>query len=162
MLREERLIADRSTGGLVVSELTRADVEELFDVREALERMSCSLAAQHATEDDLLFVKRLLVDAKNATQAQDIAAAREANGRFHDELPRLAGNELLRSILDPLHGHLQWLFRQADDLEVLCTEHEQLLDAIASGDAETAARAAELHVRSSRKRTLSALFQRSH
>ncbi|MCZ2403688.1 GntR family transcriptional regulator [Paenarthrobacter sp. Z7-10] len=161
MLREEGLVAERSTRGLVVRELTRADVEELFDVREALEAMSCRLAAQRATDTDLLALKRLLEEAKDATGRQDAGAAREANGRFHDEIPRMAHNELLRNILEPLHGRLQWLFRQTDDLELLCSEHEQLLDAIASGDTELAARAAEQHVRSSRHRTLHALFQQA-
>lgn len=161
MLREEGLVAERPTRGLVVRELTRTDVEELFDVREALEGMSCRLAAQRATDTDLQALKQLLDAAKDATRRQDVGAAREANGKFHDEIPRLAHNELLRNILEPLHGRLQWLFRQTDDLELLCSEHEQLLDAIASGDADLAAKVAEQHVRSSRHRTLHALFQRA-
>jgi DNA-binding GntR family transcriptional regulator len=161
MLREEGLVAERPTRGLVVRELTRADVEELFDVREALEGMSCRLAARRVTEPELLALKGLLEQAADATRRQDVDAAREANGKFHDEIPRLAGNELLRNILEPLHGRLQWLFRQTDDLELLCSEHEQLLDAIASGDADLAARVAEQHVRSSRHRTLHFLFQRA-
>lgn len=160
MLREEGLVAERSTRGLVVRELTRADVEELFDVREALEGMNCRLAARRATETDLLDLKQFLDEAKAATLRLDAGAAREANDRFHDEIPRVAHNELLRNILEPLHGRLQWLFSQTDDLELLCSEHEQLLDAIASGDAELAAKVAEHHVRSSRHRTLYALFQR--
>ncbi|MBG0738561.1 GntR family transcriptional regulator [Paeniglutamicibacter antarcticus] len=161
MLREEGLVTERPTRGLVVRELTRADVEELFDVREALEGMSCRLAAQRATDMDLSALKQILDQAKEATARKDVGAAREANGKFHDEIPRLAHNELLRNILEPLHGRLQWLFRQTDDLELLCSEHEQLLDAIASGDADLAARVAEQHVRSSRHRTLHALFQRA-
>ncbi len=161
MLREEGLVTERPTRGLVVRELTRADVEELFDVREALEGMSCRLAAQRATDTDLVALKHFLDQAKEATARKDVSAAREANGKFHDEIPRLAHNELLRNILEPLHGRLQWLFRQTDDLELLCSEHQQLLDAIASGDAELAAKVAEQHVRSSRHRTLHALYQRA-
>jgi len=150
MLREEGLVAERSTRRLVVRELTRADVEELFDVRDAVEGISCRLAARRATETDLLALEQVLDEAKAATLRLDAGAAREANGRFHDEILRVAHNELLRNILEPFHGRLQWLFRQTDDLELLCSEHEQLLDAIASGDAELAAKVAEHHVRSSR------------
>lgn len=72
MLREEGLVAERPTRGLVVRELTRADVEELFDVREALESMSSRLASRRATEADLHGLKKLLDEAKAAPERNDV------------------------------------------------------------------------------------------
>lgn len=161
MLRQEGLVTERPTRGLVVRELNRTEVEDLFDMREALEVTSCRLAAQRATEDDLRTLKSLLDQSREATARGDVEEALDANGKFHDEISRIARNDLLRAVLEPLHGRLQWLFRQTTDLEQLCTQHEELLDAIASADTWMAAQEAEKHVRTSRHSTLRALFQQT-
>ena len=77
-----------------------------------------------------------------------------ANAAFHDQLVAVAGNELLASMLEPLHGRLAWLFRMNLEPERVCAEHEELQEAIAAGDADLAAEVAQRHVLSSRRMVL--------
>ena len=77
-LRQEGLLTELPKRGIAVRSLERKDVEELFDVREALEVMACQLAAQRATEDDLGMLRDLVQRSREAVSAHDVITAREA------------------------------------------------------------------------------------
>lgn len=143
---------------IVVKELSRRDVEELFDVREALEVLAARLATQQADRSGLRQMERLLEQARLATMSGRPEEISRANAAFHHHIVELAGNALLVSILEPLEGRLRWLFQQIDDPGHLWKEHMALYEAIASGDADAAARQALLHVREYRRIALQLLY----
>jgi DNA-binding GntR family transcriptional regulator len=158
MLQTEGFVSVVPRKGVVVRSLSRVDVVELFDVREALEVLATRRAAETATTARLRRLGQLLAKARKAIDAGDPAAAAAANDAFHDEIILLAGNELLASLLEPLQGRLHWLFRQIADLDALWSEHKDLYDAIASGDPDRAAGQALRHVRANREVALEMLF----
>jgi DNA-binding GntR family transcriptional regulator len=158
MLETEGFVDVIPRRGVVVKHLSRTDVEELFDVRESLEALTARRAAERATEASLRRLRRHLDRAHRAAQANKVDQFGDANLAFHDEIAAIAQNSLLETILEPLRGRLDWLFRQADDPERLCAEHEQLYEAIASGDAAAAGSVAVHHVNSSRATALRLLF----
>ncbi|MEV0702619.1 GntR family transcriptional regulator [Saccharopolyspora sp. NPDC050389] len=157
-LRVEGFVEDVARRGVIVRRLERRDVEELFDVREALESLACRLAASKADARGLRALQRHLSRADKALQGDDLQAVGKANGDFHDEIVRLADHHLLAGLLDPLQGRLHWLFRQVDDPEGLCQEHTNLYEAIASGDPDRAATEAIHHIHHNRDTTLRLLF----
>lgn len=141
--------------GVFVRSLDRRQVEELFDVREALECLAAQLAAQQSLGEEA--VDRLGEQTRRARAAfdeSDVETMSTANAGFHDELVALSGNELLATLLEPLHGRLQWLFRLNLEPERVCEEHEELHGAITAGDAERSVEVARRHVRSSRRMVL--------
>lgn len=155
MLQSERLVEVLpQRRGVFVRSLGRRQVEELFDVREALEVLAAKLAAERApseTEDQLGELARR---ARHAWEAGDVEEMSDANADFHDQLVVLSGNEMLASMLEPLHGRLAWLFRLNQEPDRVCGEHEELHDAVVSGDVTRAQDVARRHVRSSRKMVL--------
>jgi DNA-binding GntR family transcriptional regulator len=144
--------------GVVVTQLSRVDVEELFDVRESLEVLATGRAAERATPADLRRLRQILDRARKALDAGNTKAVGDANEAFHDEIVKLARNNLLASLLEPLQDRLHWLFRQHEDPEALWREHVQLHEAIASGDPDLASAQALEHVRVNRRRALRLLF----
>ncbi|MFG1964711.1 GntR family transcriptional regulator [Nonomuraea sp. NPDC049028] len=158
MLESEGFVHVVPRRGVVVKHLSQTDVQELFDVREALEAFTARRAAEQASKADMRRLKRHLDKASRAAAASNVDDFGDANVAFHDEITAIAGNHLLGTILEPLHGRLDWLFRQVDDPERLCTEHTRLYEAIASGDSAAAAAFAVEHVTSSRKTALRILF----
>ncbi|WP_223281314.1 GntR family transcriptional regulator [Streptomyces antnestii] len=142
----------------VVRTLTRTDVTELFELREALEVYATGLAAQRATRADLDGLEELLDRAAVATRAGDAAAITEANTRIHDRILATAGNGLLISVMEPVDGRLRWLTRRNEEWPQLLTEHRELYEAIASRDPEKARASALAHVRTNRASTLRHLF----
>ncbi|WP_158887185.1 GntR family transcriptional regulator [Amycolatopsis anabasis] len=157
-LEAEGFLVVQSPRRVVVRQLSRVDVEELFDVREALEVLASGLAAARADRLGLRRLQRLLGQAEKATASGRAARITEANSRFHDEIIALAGNGLLSTVLQPLEGRLRWLTRQNEHWGDLLAEHRRLYEAIASGDTERAKACALEHVRTNRAATLDQLF----
>ncbi|GGQ43119.1 GntR family transcriptional regulator [Streptomyces asoensis] len=142
----------------VVRPLSPTDVKELFELREALEVYAAGLAATRATPDDLAELRDLLTSAAAATEAADAEAITDINTRFHDRLLAMAGNTLLTSVMEPVAGRLQWLTRRNEEWPQLLTEHQDLYDAIASGDPARARAHALHHVQANYRSTVRHLF----
>ncbi|MBB4683025.1 GntR family transcriptional regulator [Amycolatopsis jiangsuensis] len=157
-LEAEGFLVVQSPRRVVVRQLARVDVEELFDVREALESLAAGLAAERAGKPQLRRLERLLAEAARATQRGDGARIATLNSRLHDEIVTIAGNGLLSTVLQPLEGRLRWLTSQNEHWSDLLGEHRRLVEAIASGDAARARELAAEHVRVNRAVTLRALF----
>ncbi|MFF1444809.1 GntR family transcriptional regulator [Streptomyces sp. NPDC058295] len=142
----------------VVRPLSPTDVKELFELREALEVYAAGLAAARATPEDLAELRELLANAASATDAGDAEAITDINTRFHDRLLAMAGNTLLISVMEPVAGRLQWLTRRNEEWPQLLTEHQDLYDAIASGDPARARAHALNHVQANHRSTVRHLF----
>ncbi|GII87715.1 GntR family transcriptional regulator [Sphaerisporangium siamense] len=148
--------------GAVVVELSAEDVEELFDVREALEVLASQQAATRATKAELRRVRGILDRGRKALDAGDRIALGKANEAFHDEILKLSHNTLLQAVLEPLQGRLHWLLRQTGDPYDLFEEHAAWFEAIASGAADLAAERARRHARLNREIVRNLLAERQH
>ena len=109
-----------------------------------------TLASARATDDELRALEALADDADAALARGDLDRVAELNQAFHDALPRMAHNRILAATLEPLEGRLHWVLRQNRSPEVLLAEHRELVEALASRDADAAAAAALRHVNTSR------------
>ncbi|MGH4032023.1 GntR family transcriptional regulator [Actinomycetota bacterium Odt1-20B] len=142
----------------VVRTLTRTDVAELFELREALEVYAAGRAAERGTRDDVARLEELLDAAARATDSGEAEAITDINTRFHDHVLAMAGNGLLISVMEPVDGRLRWLTRQNEEWRHLLTEHRSLYEAVASGDADRARDIALAHVRTNYRSTVRHLF----
>lgn len=159
-LESEGFVRPSPNRGVEVAELSVKDIDELFDVREALEMLASRNAAERATQPDLQRVARALSQAREALENEDTVALGAANEAFHDEIIKLAHNDLLITVLEPLQGRLHWLLRQIADPKDLLDEHTRLFEAIATGDPELAAERAQRHARRNREIVLELVQQR--
>ncbi|NGO70399.1 GntR family transcriptional regulator [Streptomyces boncukensis] len=160
-LAAEGFVAAESPRRTVVRRLTRTDVAELFELREALEVHAAGLAAERARPDDLAELAALLERAATATADRDADAITDVNTRFHHRILATAGNSLLSAALEPVEGRLRWLTRRNEEWPTLLAEHRALYEAVASGDRERARATALAHVRANRAVTLRLLFGES-
>ncbi|WP_419996677.1 GntR family transcriptional regulator [Streptomyces boninensis] len=154
----EGFVAFETPRRTVVRRLTRTDVRELFELREALEVYAAGLAAERAGRDELAALAELLDRAATATRTGAGEAIADANTRFHDGILSLAGNSLLVEVMQPVDGRLRWLTRRNEEWRQLLAEHRELYAAIASGDAERARGQALAHVRANYRLTVRQLF----
>lgn len=156
-LESQGLVEVRPRIGAFVKPLTKKYVEELFDVRAALEPLAASLAAKNRAASELEQLEHLFHEERSALEAHDQKAGSLANAEFHLVILRASGNDLLYSIIAPLHSQIQRLFRRTivDMSELLNHDHEELLDAIRNQDAILAAKIAADHVKGTRLHSIS-------
>ncbi len=157
MLESEGLVSVVPRRGVIVARISRRDVEELFDIREALEGFAARRATERASDAELKGLLRIAERGARAAERSDARKATSSQESFHDEIILLTHNELLANMIKPLATRLHWLLHQGDYTR-LCQEHRELAEAIASRDPERAAYEALEHVRSNRQRALDLLF----
>ncbi|MGP3771528.1 GntR family transcriptional regulator [Streptomyces sp. SDT5-1] len=145
----------------VVRTLTRSDVTELYELREALEVYAAGLAAERATDEDLAELAELLARATRATEEGDAETNTDVNSRFHDRLLAMARNELIVSVMQPVGGRLRWLTRRGEEWSQQLAEHRELYEAMAARDADRARSMALTHVRTNYRSTVRQLFPES-
>lgn len=156
-LESQGLIEVRPRIGAFVKPLTRKYVEDLFNVRLALEPLAASLAARNRTAEQLEQLEGLFHEQQKAMQADNNKAGSLVNAEFHLVILRASGNDLLYSIVAPLQSQIQRLFRRTivNISELLYHDHENMLDAVRHQDADRAARLALEHVEGTRAHSLS-------
>jgi DNA-binding GntR family transcriptional regulator len=146
--------------GTFVARLTLRDVHDLFDVRETLETLAARLAAERINgpeaKDTVAALKDNLQRAKLAVREGNDTDIAATSAEFHRLVVELSDNALLRTMMRPISGRVQWLFRltAARDPKVACRAHEQLLRAILRGEVDRAGELAFEHIASGRKPSL--------
>jgi GntR family transcriptional repressor for pyruvate dehydrogenase complex len=139
---------------------TVRDVIALLELRIGLETEAAGLAAARRTDDQLAEVRAALAALQQAAHRGEDTV--ELDQRFHLAIAEASGNEYFSAILQHLGANIIPRARinsarltHADPaayMEQVGREHEQLVDAIARGDAESARAAMRLHIGNSRER----------
>lgn len=122
--------------------LRRADLHDLDEVRQILERAIAERAARHRTEQDLAALERHLADRAAAAETGDLEACIAADIRFHAALAEATHNEILHELYRSAATHLQRGFRHlyTDTLCFAASQptHARLLREIAARRPEKA------------------------
>lgn len=146
--------------GAIVREMSARDVDELFDLRTALEPLAASTAARrYAVGEPHPGLDNAMERAEAATASADPQEILLANSEFHTELVSAAQHQMLTDAMGPVLARTRWLFAQTADrsAEVQAHEHHQIYEAIRSGQARLASAYMLAHVESGRQPSLEAL-----
>ena len=136
VLEQEGFVMSFPNRGTVVLPLTESEVlEVLIPIRLVLERFAFKLAMRETATSDLQSFEDAL--ARRAADRQDRYAIAEADISFHREVFRLAGHHHSLSIWNAIAPRAKAYFIRypaTTDLMQIVHDHEQLLDALRSGD----------------------------
>lgn len=126
---------------------------ELFAMREVLEVPAAGWAAELGDKAKLKKVREAYEKLESAATASttDYKRLQEADARFHMAIGEAAGNRFLRQTLGVLQEMvatgMETTLSVPGRLERSRAEHRQILDALESGDANTAKRTIRTHLR---------------
>ena len=147
--------------GTYVASMSIRDINEIFEIRTALESLSNGLAAERITDEELESLQRLLVMIGGYVEEGNMDKIVETDIEFHDLLYKAARNSRLVGIISNLREQLT-RFRTLSmsypvRLETTLEEHREIVEAIAEGDVKRAKKAAEHHMEMSEKTLLKAV-----
>jgi phosphonate utilization transcriptional regulator len=155
-LEESGLLRLEKNRGVFVREISLAEADEIYDLREALDELVGRRLAKRFDAGVRAAVDRLLDEMDLAAERGDAASYHRVNLRFHDTLVEATGNAKLvatyRRLIKELHLFRLKGLTAGGGLPVSNDEHRAIVKAIAAGDADGAARRMREHVRASRKR----------
>jgi DNA-binding GntR family transcriptional regulator len=149
-LEQDGIIQTQPGRGLVVTELTLKDVEDMLEMLRLMDAHAAYLAARRRTSeqaDRLAQVARALLA---AAERHDVEAWSIADKPYHEIVLAASGNQLLRHTIEDLRRRLHRVtINSATRPERLleCThEHLKVADAIVRGDAAAAAELMQAHI----------------
>jgi len=155
-LGESGLVRLEKNRGVFVREVSVAEADQIYDLREALDELVGRKVAVTATPTQLEALHALVDEMDAATRANDVARYHPLNLKFHDSLVVATGNDKLittyRRLIKELHLFRLRGLAQFGGLRSSNDEHRTIVKAIESKDAETAGRALKAHVLRSRDR----------
>ncbi|HEV2783846.1 MAG TPA: GntR family transcriptional regulator [Actinophytocola sp.] len=167
LLEREGLLQSAWHRGTRVIELTVTDIDEVYSVRAALERLATCTAAEHAGAEVHDRLDRI-VDAM-ATQANagaDGPTLLALDIDFHDQIYVAAGNRRLLDAWQALRSQV-YLFQLSrirlgdeDYRSRLVTEHRQIATMVRQRDVTELAKIAEDHVHSAKRALIARLAER--
>ncbi|MFF2030835.1 GntR family transcriptional regulator [Arthrobacter sp. NPDC058192] len=158
-LISESLLEQQPTGGVLVPALDEKAVSELYDVRAAIESLMAREACAKATTADIESLAGIVE--RNAAMVQFADEAMKQGMALHAAIAGLAGNSWAQRFHDQISSQMEryrhFTNNAQERRDVALAEHRILLDAIAGGNPEKAAKVAFDHVIGARDEALRAI-----
>lgn len=144
-LVREGLLSAHPTRGTFIRQLSLQDVQEIYQVRFAIEGLAAFLAAERGASPKLREYGIAFQAALDAPDEFDVTELHNHGAEFHVEIFRNAGNRTLMEIYRPIRNRFSTAFglpRYTSPDRVLCCvrEHLDILKAIEDRDGERAQR----------------------
>ena len=162
-LGSEGLVDLRPGVGCFVVRPSRQELEEIYDIREALECHAVEKALGRLTRADLAemtrwtdVMARVAGKLNGSTQGRDVGSLVEewvqADTSFHLAFLHAAGNNRAAQIVQGLRtmAHIfggAWKLLPLHDLKRVCRDHREIVRALREGDGDRARSALARHIR---------------
>lgn len=170
-LAAEGLLEQSPAGGMVVAQLKREDILELYELREALEVFAVGKIArlplraadgerlQHLVDEIRTLQKELVKSRKAALDERQMERFIACDLGFHALLMSMTNNSRLQKIIHDtrLLIRIFAIYRGGHDvasLKSIHQYHQRILDAVAKQDSEAAMRALAEHIQISQRERL--------
>ena len=138
MLEQEGLAITIPRRGAEVAKMTEKDMNDVLQVREALDELAVSIACELITEEELEKLSEAVKNFEEAIGTKDIKQIAETDIAFHDIIYQASRNSKLVTILNNLREQIyryriQYL-KDEKNYPNLSDEHREILEALMQKD----------------------------
>jgi DNA-binding GntR family transcriptional regulator len=160
-LADAGLLTIMRNRGAFVREISLEDVLHVYDVRAGLASVAGRLAALRATPEGVAELQDLWDRMEVARIERDSDEYYELNRQFHARIVEMTGNPKLIEFHEATERDVFLFLRRGvtgpTRIDTSNRQHKEMLDAIAAGDEQAAAKAFERHVVAGKQRMLDTL-----
>ena len=161
-LESEGLITIVPRRGAFVVKLSVQDIEEIFELREALE----ALVVKDAVLDEKILarIRAAVISAKHHREQNDKANYIRADAAFHTTLVEASSNSRLKKILENMRNQMLIVRSRTFELSshTSVKQHLHILEALEQGKRDEAANLMVKHIRTVRARLVNYLREREN
>lgn len=150
ILEKEELLVSIPRNGSYVRNITKQDVEEIYNIRKLLETYSTELAVPRLTEKSINEMEDLFKEAEITLKESDVKKLVKADAKLHEILIDNNGNERLKKMIHRYSSH--YIFYRIVDLSSIerardaYVEHFDIFQAVKRKDAKLASQLMEKHI----------------
>ena len=136
--------------GAEVAQITEKNMQDVLEVRKALEELSVQLACERITPEQVEEMKMAAEDFRKVLKSGDVTKIAEADVKFHDIIFAATHNQRLITLLNNLREQM-YRFRveylkQKECYPQLLEEHDKLIALISGGEVEEACELMGCHI----------------
>ena len=151
MLELEGLVKMVPRKGAQVAKISKEDLQDVLEVRKALDTLSVKLACERITEDEIKLLNNAEREFEKALASKDVRDIAEADVAFHDVIHSATKNGRLKSMISNLAERIyryrfEYIKQQSDGGKTLMLEHREIMRCIESRNVESAVKATEIHI----------------
>lgn len=151
MLELEGLVKMVPRKGAQVAKISREDLQDVLEVRKALDTLAVKLACERITEDEIIKLKMAEEEFERVLKVGDTTQIAEADVAFHDVIQVASKNKRLKSMISNLAERIyryrfEYIKQQSDGGKTLVMEHREIIRCIEEKEVDEAIKAIELHI----------------
>ena len=138
MLEKEGLAVTIPRRGAQVARMTEKDLEDVLEIRDALDALAVTNACGRMTEEDFRELRDAMDDFAAATRTRDVREIVEADEAFHNAIYKAAKNSKLDAIIqnlkEQMYRYRYEYVKDNADFSRLVSEHERILEGLKNKD----------------------------
>ena len=134
--------------GAHVCAIDKCEVHHIQQIRILVEGYAVEQAAMRQDPHSIERIRHCMDEGRRATERGDAVTAAACHRQFHIAVEKAAGIPFLQQVLDPLRQQTELIFSVVTDSrgDITWEEHEDIYNAIASGDAQRAKDMSRRHI----------------
>ena len=149
-LELEGLVTMIPRRGAEVAQITEKSMNDVLEVRRALDALCVELACDRISEEELDKLKKACIGFEQAVTTRDAKKIAQADVALHDIIVQATGNQRLIQLVNNLSEQMyRYRFEYIKDFtqhKRLVEEHRIIYESIVNKDKETASQAAKTHI----------------
>jgi GntR family transcriptional regulator, rspAB operon transcriptional repressor len=162
-LELERLVTSRPSVGYVVRPLGEEEVQQICEIRKAIEKLAAQWAMEKAAGKLARDLKKNIVAAEAEVASGNVKAFVELDAQFHEIIAKLSGSEQLIEMSQflrrqMLRYRIQSIYLAENVLRAIAG-HRKLLDAVEAGSLEELEKAICSHLEQAKEDVLHYAFE---
>lgn len=150
MLEQEGLAVTVPRKGAEVAKMTEKDMEDVLQIREALDELAVKIACEQIQDDQLQELSETMHEFEESTKTGNVKKIAEADVKFHDIIYQSTGNpklvNMLNNLREQMYRYRVEYLKDESNYPTLMKEHKDIVEGLREKNKERVAEAMYKHV----------------
>lgn len=150
MLEQEGLAVTMPRKGAEVAKMTLKDMEDVLEVREALDELAAKIACKKISDEQLANLKTIKDEFKRSMDSGDVKKIAEEDVKFHDAIYEATSNaklvSMMNNIREQMYRYRVEYLKDPKNYPMLVKEHDAIYRALEARNMELVTTEMHTHV----------------
>ena len=150
MLEQEGLAITIPRKGAIVAGMTEKDMQDVLEIREALEELSVQVACDKITEEEIAKLQKNMKNFEHSLKSGDLKKMAQADVEFHDVIYQATDNpkliNMLNNLREQMYRYRVEYLKNPQNHEQLLKEHEAIYKGIVEKDKDAVTNMIRKHI----------------
>ena len=134
MLEQEGLAVTIPRKGAEVAKMTEKDMEDVLQIREALDELAAKIACEQISEEQLEELVATMHEFEESTKTDNVKKIAEADVKFHDIIYQSTGNSklvnMLNNLREQMYRYRVEYLKDENNYPTLMKEHKDIVEGL--------------------------------